>query len=480
MYRPQVQVPESGPPCRSRSSLGAMQCAALAMLALAACGDNHPDPTQPQSGSRLKLAWYEYDGGARELERSWYFDTTLDDRCTPTTWSDGLRYCTPAFDEAVYVTDTCTRALGRTVVSPASAPPATYFATMFTPTGSPQSAPSRLFRRGAPVTMAPTAIWQKSTDGCRQMELGPGFDYFELGEEVPMTDLVGVRRGAPEGAGEIAVIDDIGDDGLVVPVALYDTVSEAECTTSDIPNAHSVPCAPTTTVTAIEYSTDTSCTTHVVALPADSTPPLVTFYDEQTSCLTYYGLGRSLAIQESQSLFQRGETECVRAPWPVEPTEFFERGERAYPPELARLRESGPRRIRAIARVNGALRVMDRLMYDAKLDTECAHDEEMQCMPEAAGSVVPATRRAYFADEQCQTPISLAFVPRRVCDPPLRFATDGAEYYELREPYTNPIFVPASTGGTCIYAPPVPEVAYQVGEPMPRSAFALANLVIDP
>ena len=64
-------------------------------------------------------------------------------------------------------------------------------------------------------------------------------------------------------------------------------------------------------------------------------------------------------------------------------------------------------------------------------------------------------------------------------DPALRFVRDGGEYYELREPYTKPIYVTSPDETCASYAPPVPYVAYQVSA-VARSAFAPATLVIDP
>ena len=451
-----------------------LKCSPLLALALVACGDNLPDPTLPHSGSRLKLAWYEYDGGARELETGWYFDHALGERCSPTPWSDGHRYCAPAADEAVYINDTCTRALGRTLVGLTPAP---FFATSYKLAGASLPVRSKLFRRGM-ATLPPVAVWQKGANGCIPVEQGDDFEYFELGVEVPVADLVRLRRGDPRGTGELAIIDEIGDDDLRVPVALYDRVTEAECTTANLPNVVSAPCTPiSTTMTA--YFLDPECTNLVVAVPSGTTPSIASLHDVQTSCSTYHRTGRELVLQPMQPMFEKSGTTCALTARPSG-YRFFELGERVYVPELGRVRESGTQRIRPIARVSGTLEVPDPLMYDAELDTECLHDGELQCVPRTLGRAVPAAASAHFADPQCEVPVGLAFVPRGACDPPQRFASDGADYYELREPYTKPIYVP-STGDTCSgFAPPAPDVAYLIGARMDRSAFARAQLVIEP
>lgn len=451
-----------------------VRCSPLLVLALLACGDNLADPTQPHSGSRLKLAWYEYDGGARELETGWYFDHALGERCTPMSWSDGHRYCAPAADEAVYVTGTCTRALGRTLVGLTPAP---FFATTFKLAGASSPVPSRLFRRGK-TALAPVAIWQKGATGCIPLDLEDNFEYFELGTELPTSDLVRLRRGDPHGAGELAVIHEIGDDDLRVPVALYDRAADAECTTTDLPNLVSVPCTPVSTTTTA-YFLDPECTDLVVAVPSGTTPSLASLHDVRTSCSTYYRMGRELVLLPLQLMFEQSGTTCALTARPSG-YRFFELAERVYVPALGRVRDPGTQRIRSITRVSGALQLPDPLMYDAELDTECLHDDEMQCVPRTLGRAVPETANAHYADPQCQTPIGLAFVPRGACDPPQRFASDGADYYELLGPYSKPIYVP-STGDTCSgYAPPEPYVSYRIGARMDRSAFARAQLVIDP
>jgi hypothetical protein len=68
---------------------------ACAVLAVASCGDNEPDPIAPRSGSRLELVEYDYGNGIRELDRDVLFDRELGLDCRAVTFSDGARYCLP-------------------------------------------------------------------------------------------------------------------------------------------------------------------------------------------------------------------------------------------------------------------------------------------------------------------------------------------------------------------------------------------------
>src|SRR6185503_7446198 len=177
-----------------------MRLAALVLLV--ACGDNLPDTGTPHSGQRLKLGWWTYMDGTRQRETSWYYDDVLGERCTPADWSDGQRYCAPETDEAVYVSDSCTRALGRSVMGGSATP---LFATTFYLAGVPVR--SRVFQRGE-ATLPPPSIWHKHDSGCiGPLEPGDGFDYFELGREI--TSLAHLRRSSPRGDGELAIVDEI-------------------------------------------------------------------------------------------------------------------------------------------------------------------------------------------------------------------------------------------------------------------------------
>jgi hypothetical protein len=439
----------------------------VVLLVFAACGDDLGAPGEAHSGRRLKLGWYVYPGGARERETEWYYDALLGERCVAKTWSDGQRYCSPPADEAVYITDTCTRAVGRTFVGLPASP---YFATTFAIPGEPVPRPSRLFRRG-PQTLPPPAIWQKGLGGCIPVELGDNFEYFELGEEIPLADLGRLRRSEPDGAGELARIDETSEDGLRVPIALYHRAAASECKTIDRPNAAAVDCVPVSALPA-PYFHDPACTEPVVGAPPDVRPTLAVQYDVPTSCWIYYEVS-------ARPIYELGGANCIETAAP-DGERFFGMAGTAAMPALTREREVSSERIRAIARVAEGLRIADGLLYDAELGAECRHDDALHCVPRTEATVATAESLRYYADPQCLSAISLAFVASGACDPPVRFARDGDVYYPLEAPYTAPIYVP-STGDTCSqYAVPTPLVAYNVGAPLDPSAFAVGKLAIDP
>jgi hypothetical protein len=311
------------------------------------------------------------------------------------------------------------------------------------------------------------------------VEADGAFDYFELADEVLVSDLVRVHRGEPAGDSELAVINQLGDDGLQVPVALYNAEANQDCTIPDEAGVLTVECKPEPTVESKLYYVDLTCSDHpVVAVPGSGKPQLVAVHDEQTGCASYYRLGRGLSLPPFQLLFERVGDMCISTTRPD--GQFFETAERTHVPMLGRLRDSGSERIREITRVADGLILRDPFLYDIELDIECRHNDNLLCTPPAVGIVAASSSPRFYIDQNCQLPIGLAIVPRGVCDPSQRFTSDGASYYELLEPYPSPIYS-MSTDSQCIsYALPAQHVAYKIGNPVDETIFAQATRVIDP
>src|SRR5690606_10671422 len=184
-------------------------------------------------------------------------------------------------------------------------PPAPFFATQFRLAGEPTPVPSRLFRRGSP-TQAPLSIWEKTITGCiGPMAPGDDFQYFELGAEVT-GDLVRIRRGEPEGLGELAVIYETSDDGLRVPGAYYHRGAASECTTSDRPNADTVACEPVAAMRA-SYFHEATCSEVVLGTPSFAPPPLAYMDTVATGCRTFYLVGREVS---APPLYERNDIGC--------------------------------------------------------------------------------------------------------------------------------------------------------------------------
>lgn len=434
------------------------------VLALAACGDNLPDTGEPHSGARLRLAWWVYDDGTRQRETSWYYDAQLGVRCTPSAFSDGVRYCAPESDEAVYTNDTCTRALGRVAIGSTPRP---YFTTTFFLGES--ALPSRVFRAGAAPASSPPGVWHKHDGGCfGPFELGD-FDYYELGDEVTSSQLVRVRRGTPRGRGDLAIVDETSSDGLRTPIALFDRARQVECATPPAANLASVPCVPADTAVA-SYFHEVGCLEPELATTQAPVPSVARAYSELTRCATYFDVG---AQTFAPPLYEAIGGSCVSVA-PPDGVSFYTMAGPAQLPELARTPAATPGRLHAITLVHGEVHLADERLDDTTLGTECHRDAQARCVPATEAQVMP-----FFADAGCQQPLEVALVPGGACDPAVTYARKGDDYYPLLAPLTVP-FYELSTGDTCgVYNVPEPFVPYLVKPPLDPAAFATARLEID-
>jgi hypothetical protein len=435
----------------------------VAVLAIGACGDNEGDPAKPRSGSRLALTWWQFEDGTRQREVGAYYDRELDIRCSSAEWSDGHHYCAPAADEAVYVNDGCTRALGRT---PTSAAPREVFTTRFYLLG--RGLPSRVFRRGS-TTFAPVGVWEKHDNGCFGPMPAGDSAYYELGDELT-DELVRLRRAEPRGAGALAVIDEVGDDGLRAPIAVYDRQRETECTTLGAATSQRLDCVPSDSALA-SYYRDVECREPQLATTQQPPPAIARQYSAKSRCWRFYAVGDNVV---APPLFEAIGDTCISVAPPAG-NYFYVMAGPAQLPVLARVREPTTRRLQRIERVHDDVRVEDDLLFDSELDTECRRDALQRCAPVTDATVLP-----FFRDPECQLAMELAIVPAGECDPPPRFARKGDTYFPLLAKYIHQIYVP-STGDTCgFYSPPVPFEAWVIGAAVDPTAFATAELQIDP
>ena len=437
---------------------------ALIFFACGVCGDNLAGTGEPRSGSRLKIGWHVYEDGTRQRETTWYHDAARDERCAPRTWSDGHRYCAPAAGEAVYTSSACDEAVARV---PAGTVPPTYAIAPFYLRGQPL--PSRLFRVGA-RTGEPGGVWQRHQAGCTgPMPVAAGFDYHAIAKEVPITELVAIRHGAPRGDGALQVLDDTSDDGLHVPAAVFDRDAVTECMLEARANAATVDCAPGDSA-LISYAADAACSEPKLAVTGP-VPATARQYSDVTSCWTYYDIG----MQTSPlPLYEDVGGHCLAVSPPDGPRYFLTAGKRTLP-ALDRVREVSERRLLRIERVHGDVRIDDPLLFDSELAADCRRDALGRCVPDTDARVLP-----YFSDDTCGEPIDLAFVPSGACDPPARYARSGDAIHPLLARYEAPIYE-LSTGDRCgLYVAPVPLEPWSIGPAQPASSFLTSELTIDP
>lgn len=76
-------------------------------LAAACNGDDVP-PDTAQSGTRLKLGWFEFEDGLRTWSMD-IRDSKLDEPCRPVEWSDSVLRCTPQTGTLAFSDAACTK-----------------------------------------------------------------------------------------------------------------------------------------------------------------------------------------------------------------------------------------------------------------------------------------------------------------------------------------------------------------------------------
>ncbi|MBA3454011.1 MAG: hypothetical protein H0T42_13030 [Deltaproteobacteria bacterium] len=440
------------------------------LLAIAACGDNvEPDPNVARSGSRLKLVHYDYGDGVRETETQWFHDDARAERCTPRTWSDGIRICTPAFTDTVFPSSSCDRALGRVPIGEAPPP---YFVRHYWLAGTWMPSKIYLAAEGAEP---PAQAWELRDGAC----LGPydaaGFEYFELGGELPRSELARITHPELAVTSRLGLVIVASDDGLHVPTGLRDRELDAPCRPERSPGAAEAVCVPDGAATA-DYFHDAQCAEPELAVAVgDRVPALIRHHDAASGCTSYHKLGAEV---EAPPLFHRNGPSCVPIAAPTSNVYYLA----GAPRELARLDRvtaSSPGRLHAITLAADDVRIADAFMRDDALDSECRRTEidgALRCLPVTTIEVIEL-----FDDATCRVVVPLAEVHTGACSPAATFAlAAGGALHAIGAVHGAALFH-LSTGDRCLpYAIPTGIALHDVGPASPAQAFAEATVVVDP
>lgn len=441
-----------------------MKVALAAVLALAACSDATTDPRAPRSGDRIKLVHYEYEGGAVDRERGFFYDSVLGALCYEETWSDGARYCTPTVAEAVYKNNHCSQPIG--IVTGETAPK--FFATFYTLHDDPLI--STVYRVGQPTT-APSLVWRMTDLGCAGPFVYdiPDAHYYDVGEVVPLKDSR-ILHSIPQGAERLVNLYVTSPDGLQIAVDVYDQKQDFACRADGAANATSAACHPATTDGLVSYFTDPTCSAPILPVDTASPPTLARREDPVTGCTSYFRVTRE---RLPEALYRLVGDHCVPDTNEVAPRYYD-----VEPLELASVerRRAGSGRVQTIEL--GDLAITDRLLYDAELGVDCERvtldSGELRCLPTSS-----AMLRSLYADEACQTAIDIAIVPARQCDRPETYVR-AAQVHAIGDLYTGPLYE-QTTGDRCGELPmPAGYQAHAVGPALPMDMFPVATMSFEP
>lgn len=375
----------------------------VALLLLAACGDNLHGRGVIESGSRLRAKYLVSAGGDRvfqsfhdqDLDLDCTWEGTSPPRCLPERW------VTEEFRDP---------SCAQPVVQVGSGPCAEGPAYVTVELDRCTQATTRVWPVGGLISL--TTVFRRNASGvCTASSTDPTTNYRMTGVEVPLDRFVSGRV-VDLGGGRILTRTVISDDGAVAPLTAFDREINATCQPSMTWEA----CVPEFSGTYL--ADDAGCTSPVLTTPTACVPPayirdsasqelglfergaLVTadptvplqLYDRSVYVVAtgmHSCTARTVTLREGVSLYKAGASVQVDTLVPVE--RVVGDGVRLEPWLLH----------------SGGYSSFDGL-YDAQLERDCTIEVAgpgiWRCMPESN-----YVSRFLFADPQCTQRTSVIF-----------------------------------------------------------------------
>ncbi len=432
-----------------------MTRAALLVL-LAACGDQiaGDNVLEPTSGTRLKLEWYLYEDGTRQVEPDTFYDTVLHARCEPRPYADGTTRCLPFVDEALYIDETCENVVGRGTTLDRTEP--THFIGYDRIDG--ELLPARVYAALAP--REPIREYYEVRDGACEGPFATASDltYYTLGGAF---DLVELRDERVDGE-RISVRMRHTDDGVRLPVGVDDRARDAACL-PEIDRDGSVVCVPTSLAPSMHFR-DVACAAPVLALAEGAPLPDAVTIASPAGPTRYHALGAGYA----GPVYELRGDRCERAD--LGEVRVFELGAPLDLPRLEREVDDAPnRRLQRITLRDAALAVADDRLYDSAIRADCRREviaHTVRCLP----AVTTPAQLHFYAG--CTLERSVAELP---AGHDVKFAMAlteaGTELYAIGAALSEPVF--GYEIGECRpYTPRSGETLHALGPALRPDAFA--------
>jgi hypothetical protein len=430
---------------------GASQDASPDASSLADVITTGPTTCTLQSGSRIKIRWYEApDGGARLFDSM--YDTMLDAPCTPATTSDGHVRCLPVTlngGGVLFADSLCSTPLYQQSDFDCTAPA---YVGLTTSTGTCTAPTVAVYKVGAELPDAGT-VYQPNGTGCAAATWASIYNYFALTPVPDSTFVEGTAATAAagnyslgavdfsDGARYCDALDGFGDSRTnfnayttLMPDSTYRMVpsaapssgfADSNCTIpateTDNGSAAATPCGPQP-----PYTEDIDQCTQTVTVRAIGA-------ELDAGWVTQYGAAPSYPIEcvPSGALPQGGTWNALSAPLP---TSTF---------DLVETQLSGTGRVQTVTWATyGGFRFAQPLTaYDSQLGALCA----VTSSPAPTAACLPQTAYSgggLYTDGSCTTPLNLVTMPdscipsgfpaagtlARIGSCPPRMAHVGAQY----------------------------------------------------
>lgn len=448
----------------------------VVVVMLGACGGGGGDPDEAASGSRLKLQWHDFGGGAR-TPTGVLVDKQLDDAlCFLTTWDDSRTYCTPQAQAVVFLDDQCSKPAIRELDHACQAAPR-YAAIYREEACGVQVA--RLFEVGA--LMTGVQIFEGGPGNCFQRDVA---DVRVAGPEVPRNALAELTTQLAPAPGRIARAFAVSADGLRLPLGLYDTELDEPCRLRTLGDEAAV-CLPFA-LGSVTAFTDAACSTPLASSDTSCTTAHYAARDDDVVCREdvprLYAYGAQLA--SDQPIYrQRGS--CGSESQVGD--SYFELGAEVAPAMLTLHREGSGSVQRVVA--SDSASQFDTKLHDALHDFDCVifdlSDGAFHCLSSDNVGVLDANSdaacsRVLHVATRRRADASCAAVPAPKLA--VRFSRTDAcgastpDVYEVGEPYDGPIYV--GFQGSCTPADTDHEY-YQLGRQRSIDELPKAKLVVD-
>lgn len=440
------------------------------LLLIAACGDNivAGESAETHSGSRLKLSWYEFADGARQLAHTRFFDTALGGECVMVEWADGVTRCTSGyyeeygtlkFPKVVFTDAACTSMMAAGL----SQPIGVFFRGEYV---GEQFRPAFMFKAGTIAGVQPTSFFELRDGACAGPFDAAGYYYFDLGPQQAITQfaVASIERKLPA-RGRLGHLVDTTDDGMSRFRGWYDHELATKCGLERAEDG-SLICTPYDTP-AIEYFADSNCSE--LAVVAAEEPQFAYHRPDYAVCGTYYRVGNLL----DGPVYQRSQDACVAVD--VGELPRYRIDERPLTFASAERVEDGAAgaRFQGVHYANDDIRTPSVQLLDTELGAPCSIDRfQRRCTP---------SRLAYgyseYTSAACDAKVPVALKPKRGCvyGFDAGYIYEAGAFYEIGEPIAT-----IYRGEACV--PTEAPDGYQyhaVGQPIDETRFAQARLVSD-
>lgn len=445
------------------------------------------------SGARLKLTWYQFTDGTKQF--SGMYDAQNKEPCSPYygKWTDGKTYCVPqAGGELVYTNSTCTSpALHYYVPSVCPQPLAKYYLEYGTVGCT--SVPAHLYLRGTQVQAA-TYYYKNSNGTCSTAYTSQSYDqFYNIGTQLPNSDMVELTLGAPEGTGRVGVRYYESSDGMKFPWEMHDSMLDADCAAEYMNDVSSVArCVPTDARYAY-YAHDAACTQTELSLASTCTAPAYAYTYPAAYCPddyeTYYTLG---AQQPSSPLYFPSGGSCLSTT-AASGTSYYAVAGQITPAPLTYAADTGTaHRVQLIHYTTPeGTRFRDPYkLYDQQMGTACypttLPDGTIRCV--ATGNYIDT----YYTTSACTTTVDVVEIYKgaATCAAPIvpKYAlkdiapdpgtcTYGTEVHPITTPHTATVYT--GSPGSCSVYTPYEGVLYNVGAAVPLTDFVAAAQTMD-